>query len=650
MSDSAPTTTHFRDLNLCEELMQAIDSVGYESPSPIQAMAIPPLLEGQDLLGRAPTGTGKTAAFALPLLSRIDLDAKHVQVICLTPTRELAKQVAEAFKRYAANMSGFNVLAIYGGQEYSGQLRALRRGVHVVVGTPGRVMDHMRRGTLKLDKLNALVLDEADEMLRMGFVDEVEWILEQTPEERQTALFSATMPKGVERIARKHLRDPQEVSIEGGTATAETIRQRYWLVSGMKKLDALTRILEAETFDAILVFARTKIATTELAEKLDARGYAAAALNGDMAQTMREQMIKRLKNGSLDILVATDVAARGLDVDRISHVVNYDIPYDAEAYIHRIGRTGRAGRRGDAILFVAPRERRMLNTIERATRQPIEALELPSREVISNKRIRDFKQKISDTLSGGGLSFMQDVIEQYQQEHNVPPIEIAAALAKMHSADRPLEVAPGRDPVVSKSFDDFRGKDRPKGPKGKRDKHGKSAGPDADKQRYRISVGYRHGVKPGNIVGAIANEADLNSDQIGHIEIETNFSLIDLPKDLPGESFDALRDVKICGKRIDLTLFDATRFKGKKNTDSKPAKKSDWKAKTKSGGKKPGSVKPWASKSKADKTKSSKSKAGKPKSDEPWGSKTKADKPKSGKPKASKKFAKGKPAKPAKSK
>ena len=431
-------TPSFRDMNIAEPFLAVLDEIGYETPTPIQAQAIPHLLQGLDLLGHAPTGTGKTAAFALPLLSRLNMDDKNVQVMTLTPTRELAIQVAEAFQRYASHLKGFHVLPIYGGQEYSGQIRALKRGVQVVVGTPGRVMDHMRKGTLKLGGLQALVLDEADEMLRMGFIDEVQWILDQTPEKRQMALFSATMPKEVERIARRHLSNPQEVSIKARTATAETIRQRYWQVSGLHKLDALTRILEVEDFEAILMFVRTKTATTELAEKLEARGYSAAAMNGDMAQAHREQTVERLKRGSLDILVATDVAARGLDVERISHVVNYDIPYDTEAYIHRIGRTGRAGRSGEAILFVAPRERRMLSAIERATRQKIERLQLPTTETVNNKRIADFKQKISDTLAGGEMTFMQNLVEQYRNEHDVPALDIAAALAKMSIGDKPL--------------------------------------------------------------------------------------------------------------------------------------------------------------------------------------------------------------------
>jgi ATP-dependent RNA helicase DeaD len=438
MPESHPAIASFRDLNLPAPLLAALDEVGYETPSPIQARTIPYLLQGLDLLGHAPTGTGKTAAFALPLLSRLNLKQRKIQILVLTPTRELAIQVAEAFQRYAAHLKGFAVLPVYGGQEYTGQIRQLNRGVHAVVGTPGRIMDHMRKGTLKLDALQTLVLDEADEMLRMGFIDDVEWILEKTPAERQMALFSATMPKAIQRIARRHLNNPHEISIKSHTATAETIRQRYWLVGGLHKLDALTRILEVETFDAILIFVRTRNSTAELAEKLEARGFAAAAMNGDMVQKQREKMIERLKKGSLDILVATDVAARGLDVERISHVINYDIPHDTEGYIHRIGRTGRAGRQGDAILFVTPRERRMLHAIEKATRQKIDELALPTTEMVNNKRVADFKQTITDTLAAGDLALMRNLVEQYQQEHDVPAVRIAAALAKMSIGDQPL--------------------------------------------------------------------------------------------------------------------------------------------------------------------------------------------------------------------
>ena len=566
MTKPTPAITTFRDLKIAEPLLTALDEIGYETPSPIQAQAIPQLLKGLDLLGHAPTGTGKTAAFALPLLSRLDMQDKNVQIMTLTPTRELAIQVAEAYQRYAHHIKGFHVLPIYGGQEYSGQIRQLKRGVQVVVGTPGRVMDHMRKGTLKLGGLQAMVLDEADEMLRMGFIDEVEWILDQTPKDRQMALFSATMPKEIERIARRHLNKPQEVSIKSKTATAETIRQRYWQVSGFHKLDALTRILEVENFDAILMFVRTKTATTELAEKLEARGYAAAAMNGDMAQAHREQMVERLKRGSLDILVATDVAARGLDVDRISHVVNYDIPYDTEAYIHRIGRTGRAGRSGEAILFVAPRERRMLAAIERATRQKITRLELPTTETVNNKRIADFKQKISDTLAGGEMAFMQNLVEQYRNEHDVPALDIAAALAKMSIGDKSLLLSPDKEKPP-------RRKDDSVAPRGKKRRDKTSTEPDSDKERYRIDVGHEHGVKPGNIVGAIANEAGLAGEHIGSISIEKNYSLVDLPVGMPRDILMDLKKVRVCGRPMKITPHGKPEKPGRKKPDSKMHKK-----------------------------------------------------------------------------
>ncbi|MDH3871155.1 MAG: DEAD/DEAH box helicase [Gammaproteobacteria bacterium] len=577
MSDAVAPVPSFRDLKLPAPLLSVLDEVGYESPTPIQAQAIPHLLEGLDLLGHAPTGTGKTAAFALPLLSRLVINNQHVQLMVLTPTRELAIQVAEAFQRYASHIKGFHVLPVYGGQDYAGQIRQLKRGVHVVVGTPGRVMDHMRKGTLKLNALQALVLDEADEMLRMGFIDDVEWILEQTPKQRQMALFSATMPKEIQRIARRHLREPQEIAIKARTATAATIRQRYWLVSGLHKLDALTRILEVEPFDALLMFVRTKIATAELAERLEARGYAAAALNGDMPQKSREQMVERLKKGSLDILVATDVAARGLDVERISHVVNYDIPYDTEAYIHRIGRTGRAGRQGDAILFVAPRERRMLSTIERATRQKIEPLELPSTEVVNNKRIAAFKQTISDTLAAGELDFMQSLVEQYQQEHDVPALEIAAALASISIGDRQLLLKPDKQkPARART-----GKHTERVEPGKRKervepRQRKSRDrPARGMERFRIEVGYQHGVKPGNIVGAIANEAGLDAEHIGHIDIHTEFSLVDLPTGMPKEVFQDLRKARVCGQRINISRLEQAGKKKKAGRRTKKQNKKD---------------------------------------------------------------------------
>jgi ATP-dependent RNA helicase DeaD len=591
MSNPQADVPSFRDLDLAPELLAALDGVGYETPTPIQAQAIPPLLAGLDLLGHAPTGTGKTAAFALPLLSRMNIQNQHVQVMVLTPTRELAIQVAEAFQRYASHIKGFHVLPIYGGQDYSIQIRQLKRGVHVVVGTPGRVMDHMRRGTLRLNGLKALVLDEADEMLRMGFIDDVEWVLEQAPKQRQMALFSATMPRQIQAIVKRHLHEPQEIAIEARTATAITIRQRYWLVSNLHKLDALTRILEVEPFEAVLMFVRTKIATTELAEKLEARGYSAAALNGDMVQKQREQMVRRLKQGSLDILVATDVAARGLDVDRISHVVNYDIPHDIEAYIHRIGRTGRAGRQGDAILFVAPRERRMLYAIEAATRQKIEPLELPSTEIVNQKRIADFKFRISETLAVGNLEFMQNLLVDYQNEHDIPAINIAAALAKISIGDSPWLLKPEQDRPArhqkqrnhksqsgqthGESQGRTRGKSRGK-PGGQPAGKPKRAG-SMKMQTYRIAVGYEHGVKPGNIVGAIANETELDAQYIGNIDIHTEYSTVDLPSEMPDEVFEILRNARVCGQKMRLVL------------SGKPGKKRD--GRRKSGGKRKGSGK-----------------------------------------------------------
>nr|VFK51239.1 MAG: ATP-dependent RNA helicase CsdA [Candidatus Kentron sp. TC] len=588
MSDTDPPISGFRDLNLPAPLLTALNEVGYETPTPIQIQAIPHLRDGLDLLGRAPSGTGKTAAFALPLLARLSLEQPWVQVMVLTPTRELAIQVAEAFQRYAAHLRGFHVLPIYGGQDYAGQIRQLDRGMHVVVGTPGRVMDHLRRGTLTLDNLQAFVLDEADEMLRMGFIDDVEWILDQMPnKQRQMALFSATIPTEIQRIARRYLRDPKEIAIRSRTATAETIHQRYWLVSDLHKLDALTRILEVESFDALLIFVRTKTATTELAERLEARGYRAAALNGDMVQKNREQMIERLKRARLDILVATDVAARGLDVDRVSHVVNYDIPYDIETYIHRIGRTGRAGRPGEAILFVSPRERRILAAIEKATRQRIELLELPSTEMVNNKRIADFKQKISNTLAADELDFMRSLLGQYQREHDVPALEIAAALAKMFIGNRRFLLKPEkegptrpktpprqrqeREPRERKPRERNREDDRPRHREREQSPRNKPrTKPPKGMERFRIEVGRQHDVKPGNIVGAIANEAGLDSRDIGYIDIQAEFSLVDLPKGMPNDIFQDLGKIWVHGRRLNISRQGQS---GKKKKDKRETKK-----------------------------------------------------------------------------
>ena len=519
--------TAFQNLSLPPSVLKALDEVGYESPSPVQAQVIPQILAGNDVVGQAQTGTGKTAAFALPLLSRIDTGRYEPPEPGLAPTRELAIQVSEAFQRYASHLKKFRVMPIYGGQDIRGQLRQLARGVHVVVGTPGRVIDHLKRKSLTLEMLSCLVLDEADEMLRMGFIDDVEWILQHTPAQRQIALFSATMPAPIRKIAQKYLNEPVQITIEAKTTTVEATRQRYWIVSGFHKIEALTRILEAEFFDGMIVFVRTKTATVSLAEKLQARGYRAAALNGDIQQQRRERTVQQLKAGELDILVATDVAARGLDVDRISHVINYDVPYDTEAYIHRIGRTGRAGRSGEAILFVAPRERQMLRAIEKATRQKIAPMELPSTEAINDKRVAKFLQKITDTLTTEDVDFYRSLLEKYQQSHDVPLLDIASALAKIAQGDAPLllaDIPERRDRRFAKSTDN--GKGAPKSRKG-------SSKIDKGKIRYRVEVGHRHGVKPGNIVGAIANEAGIDSEFIGRIDIYDDFSTVDLPEGMP---------------------------------------------------------------------------------------------------------------------
>ena len=550
--DDAPTPA-FTDLGLGAPVLAALAAVGYESPSPIQAATIPVLLAGRDMVGQAQTGTGKTAAFALPVLSRIEVRRGPPQCLVLVPTRELAIQVSEAFQRYATGIPGFHVLPVYGGQSYTPQLMSLKRGAHVVVGTPGRVMDHLKRGTLDLGSVRTLVLDEADEMLQMGFVDDIEWILEQTPPERQVVLFSATMPAPIRRIAQKHLRDPAEVTIRGRTSTATNIRQRYWVVSGLHKLDALTRILEAEPFDGMLVFARTKQSTVELAERLEARGFAAAALNGDMQQKDRERTIARLKGGQLDILVATDVAARDLDVERISHVVNYDVPYDTESYVHRIGRTGRAGRAGEAILFITPRERNMLRYIERATRQPIEPMNLPTIADVNEQRVARFRDRISAALASGEAESFRDLIEEYEREHDVPAIEIAAALASLLQGGSPLLLKDkGQGGEPGGSADEARAP-RPDGIEG--DERPRRSAPegrlrDEDTETYRIEVGYVHGVKPGNIVGAIANVAGLEGRQIGHVDIREDHTYVGLPAGMPEAVLRELQKTRVAGQLL----------------------------------------------------------------------------------------------------
>ena len=593
----------FADLNLPAPILKALKDVGYETPSPIQAATIPLLMEGRDILGQAQTGTGKTAAFALPVLSRIDVKNPAVQALVLAPTRELAIQVAEAFQSYAAHLKNFHVLPIYGGQAYGPQLSALRRGAQVVVGTPGRVIDHLDKGTLDLSQLTTLVLDEADEMLRMGFIDDVERILQETPEARQTALFSATMPPQIKRIANTYLNEPKEVTVAAKTTTAVNITQRYWLVAGLQKLEALTRILEAEPFDGMIIFARTKLGTEELASKLQARGFAAAAINGDLAQQQRERTIEQLKNGKIDILVATDVAARGLDVERITHVINYDVPSDPESYTHRIGRTGRAGRSGDAILFITPRERGLLKAIERATRQPVAPLTLPTIKAVNDVRIAKFKDQIGEALAAGGLEMFRTLIEEYERDHNVPAVDIAAALAKLNRGDEPLLLEkpdrearpvpewqdrperPAREGRQSFGREGFASEDRPQRPTREafaqpRESFKKERvmrAPEPGMATYRIEVGHANSVKPGNIVGAIANEGGIPSKEIGRIEIYDDYSTLDMPADLPQDLLQHLQKVWVAGRQLNITRDGDEPIKAapkKKFGEKKPYKKS----------------------------------------------------------------------------
>jgi len=598
--DTAPVT--FSDLGLPQSLLAALREVGYETPSPIQAATIPALLAGRDMIGQAQTGTGKTAAFALPALALLESPASKPQVLVLAPTRELAIQVAEAFQKYAHHIPGFQVLPIYGGQSYLPQLTALKRGVHVVVGTPGRVIDHLERGSLDLSQLRMLVLDEADEMLRMGFIDDVEAVLKKTPDTRQVALFSATMPNQIRRIAQTYLKDPTEIAIKSQTSTAENIRQRFWMVSGINKLDALTRIMEAEPFDAMIIFARTKLGTDELAEKLAARGFSAAAINGDVEQKTRERTIQRLKDGQLDVLVATDVAARGLDVDRISHVLNYDIPYDTESYVHRIGRTGRAGRKGEAILFVAPRERGMLGAIERATRQKIEQMNLPSVDAVNERRVAKFLDKIEAALASDDLAIFRDLVERYEREKNVPAVEVAAALAKLVQGKAPLLLV--KPAVQDRAFEarDARPtrerSERPqREPREPRERTPREHGaPEAGMRTYRIEVGHQHGAQPGHIVGAIANEADLESRYIGRIDIRDDYTLVDLPDGMPPELLEHMQNVRVASKPLRMkpassTDIDAPARKrsfGPTRGDDRPRKPGGFKP----GGSKPGGFKP----------------------------------------------------------
>jgi ATP-dependent RNA helicase DeaD len=551
----------FADLGIDKRVLKALNEVGYESPSPIQAATIPPLLEGRHVVGLAQTGTGKTAAFAVPILSRIDLRQKKPQALVLAPTRELALQVSEAFERYAAHLPSVHVLPVYGGQGYGVQLSALRRGVHVVVGTPGRIMDHLEKGTLDLSELRFLVLDEADEMLKMGFAEDVETILADTPDDKHVALFSATMPAAIRRISKKYLADPVEITVKNKTTTAPNITQRYLLVSYPQKVDALTRILEVENFEGTIVFVRTKHETETLAEKLRARGYSAAAINGDVPQNVRERTVNQLKAAKLDILVATDVAARGLDVERISHVINYDIPTDTESYVHRIGRTGRAGRSGDAISFVTPRERYLLKLIEKATRQPLTQMQLPSVEDVNETRLSRFDDAITEALGQAHrIDGFRDIIKHYVNEYDVPEVDVAAALAVVAQGETPLLLDPAderrareeRPPRESRGPRADRGDRFDRSDRGERPARKPRARSDKPMAPYRIAVGKRHKVEPRQIVGAIANEGGLGRGDFGHIDIRMDHSIVELPVDLSPEALSALSRTRISGKLIAL--------------------------------------------------------------------------------------------------
>ncbi|WP_394129360.1 DEAD/DEAH box helicase [Shewanella maritima] len=559
----------FRELGLSENLLRALDDLGYEKPTPIQAASIDPLMEGKDILGQAQTGTGKTGAFALPLLNSVDQKLNAPQILVLAPTRELAVQVAEAFGSYAKHMKGFHVLPIYGGQSMHQQLSALRRGPQVVVGTPGRVMDHMRRGTLKLDALKALVLDEADEMLKMGFIDDIEWVLEHKPAESQLALFSATMPEQIKRVANKHLNKPVHISIAASHTTVESIEQRFVQVSQHNKLEALVRVLEVENTEGIIIFVRTRNSCVELAEKLEARGYASSPLHGDMNQQARERAVEQLKRGKLDILIATDVAARGLDVERIGHVVNYDIPYDSEAYVHRIGRTGRAGRTGMAILFVTHREMRMLRTIERATNSRISPMKIPSPETVAERRLSRLGEQIQETINGD-IDFMKTAVADLCTQLEIDTDLLAAALLQQVQAERPLQLPPIQERNRD-SRDDRRGERggergerRERGGRPMPTSFGKADGlkdnPDVKMNRYVIDVGRENGVGVGNIVGAIANEANIESRFIGQIQLFDQVTTVDLPDGMPKDVLGHLRKVRVCGRPLNIREADGEAF------------------------------------------------------------------------------------------
>ena len=581
----ATITSGFARFGFAPELLKALEAIGYLEPSPIQKAAIPELMLGRDLVGQAQTGTGKTAAFALPMLAALDPEQRKPQVLVLAPTRELALQVAEAFNSYASHLPGVRTLAIYGGADFRDQIHQLKRGVQIVVGTPGRVMDHMRQGTLDLSSLRALVLDEADEMLRMGFIDDVEWVLEQLPEQRQVVLFSATMPAEIRRISQKYLNAPAEITIKQKAADASRIRQRFLMVHAPHKQAALERVLEAETSEGVIIFARTKAITLTVAESLEQHGYDVAVLNGDVPQAQRERTIERLKSGQVDVLVATDVAARGLDVERISLVINYDIPFDSEAYVHRIGRTGRAGRSGDAILFLTPRERRFLGGMERAVGKPIEEMEVPSNATINQNRLDRMRTKLTNCLQTPASSeqeraLLSEILQRVAQEQGSSPEQLALAALELSLVGKPLllqgeenfqqvrQNGPGRDGGRDGGRDSGRdfGRDRGRGremgrevgrdvgrgaPRGER-----PVGPPEDNmERFRVELGWRDRIKPGNIVGAIANEAGLNGRAIGRIQIFDTHSTVDLPKGMPEDVFQGLRQLRVMNKPLQLSRF-----------------------------------------------------------------------------------------------
>jgi ATP-dependent RNA helicase DeaD len=523
----------FAGLGLDERLLRTIRDLGYEDPTGIQSATIPLMLAGRDVVGLAQTGTGKTAAFALPILQQLNTKTKSPQALVLAPTRELALQVCEAFESYAAHLGGVHVLPVYGGQSYGVQLSALARGVHVVVGTPGRIIDHLERGTLELGKLRFVVLDEADEMLNMGFAEDVETILTRTPADKQVSLFSATMPPQIRKLAKGYLNDPAEVVVAGKTRTAPNVTHRYVLIGHQQKVEALTRLLEVENFEAMIVFVRTKNETENLAEKLRARGFSAAAISGDIVQAQRERTIGQLRDGKLDILVATDVAARGLDVDRVSHVVNFDIPTDVESYVHRVGRTGRAGRSGDAISLVTPRERRLLVAIERSTGQRLSQVQMPSAEDVNATRLSRFDEAITEALASERLDFFRDVISHYVNEYDVPEVDVAAAIALQLQGAEPLLLEPDAEAEAEPS----------------RSSRGRN-----DLVAYRLAIGKQDRVLPRQIVGALANEGGLRREDFGRITIRPTFSLVELPADIPQQTWAMLQTVRIAGRPIDIEL------------------------------------------------------------------------------------------------